>query len=104
MPPDHGGAMATTYVRREFFANIGTLLDAGILSDLSHTGVTWAQQDSPQSTAGQARLKTLTVWIAANADSRAAGLQACLARIQSTDSSVAAWVQVLPQEQTAKGV
>jgi Asp-tRNA(Asn)/Glu-tRNA(Gln) amidotransferase A subunit family amidase len=96
--------MAARFVRREFLGSIGALVGAGVLSDVSHAREAWGPQDGPQSARGQTGLETLTEWIAANAESRSAGMQSCLARIQSTDSSVAAWVQVLPQEQTGKGM
>ena len=73
-------------------------------SVIPHARELWAQQDVQKSAREQAHLETLTEWMAANVDIRAAGMQSCLARIQSADSSVAAWVQVLPQEQTGKGV
>jgi len=49
------------------------------------------------------RLATLSDWLRADRKSREAGLQSCLERIQATDSSIHAWVQVLPQEPTGTG-
>ncbi len=50
-----------------------------------------------------ARLETLTDWVRADAKTREAGLQACLERIQESDASIHAWVQVLPQKATGNG-
>ena len=49
------------------------------------------------------RLETLTDWIRADAKARQAGLRACQERIQKSDISIHAWVQVLPQQATGNG-
>ena len=48
-------------------------------------------------------LETLTDWVRADAKTREAGLQACLERIQELDTSIHAWVQVLPKKATGNG-
>jgi len=48
-------------------------------------------------------LETFTDWVRADAKTREAGLQACLERIQESDASIHAWVQVLPQKATGNG-
>jgi Asp-tRNA(Asn)/Glu-tRNA(Gln) amidotransferase A subunit family amidase len=49
------------------------------------------------------RLETLTEWLNASRDARARALQPTLDRIRAMDSSLHAWVQVLPQRPTAAG-
>jgi Asp-tRNA(Asn)/Glu-tRNA(Gln) amidotransferase A subunit family amidase len=49
------------------------------------------------------RLETFTDWFRADRKAREAGLQACLDRIQESDASIHAWVQVLPQKATGHG-
>ncbi len=49
------------------------------------------------------RLETFTQWLTASRKAREAALQPCLDRIQAMDSSVQAWVQVLPQKPTGTG-
>ena len=53
--------------------------------------------------AAASRLETFTDWARADAKTREAAMQACLARIQESDASIHAWVQVLPQEATGRG-
>jgi Asp-tRNA(Asn)/Glu-tRNA(Gln) amidotransferase A subunit family amidase len=48
-------------------------------------------------------LTTLSDWMSADSNARAAGVQACLKRIGSMDPSIHAWVQVLPQKPTGSG-
>ena len=50
-----------------------------------------------------ARLETLTEWIQASRDARARALQPAVDRIRAMDSSIHAWVQVLPQRPTGAG-
>jgi len=54
-------------------------------------------------TAQTARLETFTQWMSASRQARAAALEATLSHIKSTDSSIHAWVQVLPQRPTGDG-
>jgi amidase len=54
-------------------------------------------------TAQGARLETFTQWMSASREARAAALAATLSHIKSTDSSIHAWVQVLPQRPTGDG-
>ena len=49
------------------------------------------------------RLETLTQWLDASRKTRELGLQPCLDRIRDIDSSIHAWVQVLPQRPTGNG-
>ena len=49
------------------------------------------------------RLETFKDWIRADAKGREAGFQACLTRIQESDPTIHAWVQVLPQKATGEG-
>src|SRR5438046_2097151 len=49
------------------------------------------------------RLETLTQWLDASRKTRELALQPCLDRIRDMDSSIHAWVQVLPQRPTGKG-
>jgi len=49
------------------------------------------------------QLLTLTQWMNAKAAERQRGVQACLDRIKTMDSSIQAWVQVLPQGPTGNG-
>src|ERR1700722_9644598 len=49
------------------------------------------------------RLETLRDWWHADSKARASGLQSCLERIQATDASIHAWVQVLPQKPSGNG-
>jgi len=53
--------------------------------------------------AAQSQLSTLSDWMKADGRARASGLQSCLERIGATDSSIHAWVQVLPQKATGEG-
>lgn len=48
-------------------------------------------------------LETFTQWMNASREVRARALQPCLDRIRAMDSSVHAWVQVLPQRPTGDG-
>ena len=50
------------------------------------------------------RLETLSDWFHASSSARKAGLQDCLERIKVADPSIRAWVQVLPQEATGRGM
>ena len=49
-------------------------------------------------------LETLTQWLNATLPLRERALQSCLDRIRAMDSSIHAWVQVLPQEPTGSGM
>jgi len=49
------------------------------------------------------RLETLTQWLDASRKTRELALQPCLDRIRDIDSSIHAWVQVLPQRPTGNG-
>ena len=49
------------------------------------------------------RLETLTEWMNASRDTRARSLQPTVDRIRAMDTSLHAWVQVLPQRPTAAG-
>jgi Asp-tRNA(Asn)/Glu-tRNA(Gln) amidotransferase A subunit family amidase len=49
------------------------------------------------------QLLTFTDWLHATPPIRKSALQACLDRIKSLDSSIHAWVQILPQEPTGLG-
>src|SRR5947207_2836903 len=50
-----------------------------------------------------ARFETLSDWLRADRKAREAGLRSCLERIRAMDSSIQAWVQVLPQKPTGSG-
>ena len=49
------------------------------------------------------RLETLTQWLNASRKTRELALQPCLDRIREMDSTIHAWVQVLPQRSTGNG-
>ena len=49
------------------------------------------------------RLETLTEWMHASRDARARALQPAVDRIRAMDTSIHAWVQVLPQRPTGAG-
>lgn len=49
------------------------------------------------------RLETLTQWLHASRKARELALQPCLDRIRELDTSIHAWVQVLPQRPTGSG-
>ena len=49
-------------------------------------------------------VETFTQWLTASRQSRERALQSCLDRIRTMDSSIRAWVQVLPQRPTGDGV
>jgi Asp-tRNA(Asn)/Glu-tRNA(Gln) amidotransferase A subunit family amidase len=49
------------------------------------------------------RLTTFTEWMKASRDARARALQPAVDHIRATDSSIHAWVQVLPQRPTGEG-
>ena len=49
------------------------------------------------------RLETLTQWLHASGKERELALQPCLDRIRELDTSIHAWVQVLPQRPTGDG-
>jgi Asp-tRNA(Asn)/Glu-tRNA(Gln) amidotransferase A subunit family amidase len=49
------------------------------------------------------RLETLTEWLQASRDARARALQPAVDRIRAMDTSIQAWVQVLPQRPTGAG-
>jgi Asp-tRNA(Asn)/Glu-tRNA(Gln) amidotransferase A subunit family amidase len=49
-------------------------------------------------------LETFTQWLNASHPARERALQVCLERIQAVDSSIHAWVQVLPQKAPANGI
>ncbi|PYU33935.1 MAG: hypothetical protein DMG31_07590, partial [Acidobacteria bacterium] len=49
------------------------------------------------------RLETLTQWLHASRKERELALQPCLDRIRELDTSIHAWVQVLPQRPTGDG-
>src|SRR5271163_726312 len=53
--------------------------------------------------ASPSHLETLSDWLRADPKTRESGLQSCLERIKTQDTSVHAWVQVLPQEPTGQG-
>jgi len=53
-------------------------------------------------TSSPQQLETLSEWLRADRKSRESGLRSCLERIQATDVSIHAWVQVLPQEPTGQ--
>ncbi|MGH9591561.1 MAG: amidase family protein, partial [Bryobacteraceae bacterium] len=46
---------------------------------------------------------TLSDWLDSGRKARELGVQSCLERIQATDASIHAWVQVLPQKPTGDG-
>ena len=50
------------------------------------------------------RLETLTQWLNASRTTREQALQPCLDHIRALDSSIHAWVQVLPQRPTGAGI
>ena len=54
-------------------------------------------------TAQTSRLETLTQWAHASRKARQLALQSCLDRIRELDTSIHAWVQVLPQKSTGNG-
>ena len=54
-------------------------------------------------TAAPLGLETFAEWLRADRKTRQAGLQSCLARVKAEDSSIHAWVQVLPQKPTGNG-
>jgi Asp-tRNA(Asn)/Glu-tRNA(Gln) amidotransferase A subunit family amidase len=58
---------------------------------------------SLRATAAPPRLETLSDWLRAGQKAREAGLQSCLERIREKDTSIHAWVQVLPQKPTGDG-
>src|SRR5229473_7656959 len=49
------------------------------------------------------RLETFTQWLTASRKDREAALQPCLDRIRAMDSSIHAWVQVMPEKPTGNG-
>ena len=49
------------------------------------------------------RLETFTEWLNASRKARTLALQPCVERIRTLDSSIEAWVQVLPQKPTGNG-
>jgi Asp-tRNA(Asn)/Glu-tRNA(Gln) amidotransferase A subunit family amidase len=53
--------------------------------------------------AAPSHLETLSDWLRADRKARDSGLQLCLERIGAQDTSVHAWVQVLPQKPTGNG-
>lgn len=53
--------------------------------------------------AQRAPLETFTQWMQASPGDRAAGVKACLQRIQNLDPEIRAWVQVLPQAALGDG-
>jgi Asp-tRNA(Asn)/Glu-tRNA(Gln) amidotransferase A subunit family amidase len=55
------------------------------------------------SAAAPSRLETLSDWLKADRKARASGLQSCLERIGAMDTSIHAWVHVLPQKATGNG-
>ena len=54
-------------------------------------------------TSAPPRLETLIDWWKADRKARESGLHSCLERIQATDATIHAWVQVLPQKPTGNG-
>jgi len=58
---------------------------------------------SLRATAAPSQLETLSDWLRADQKARESGLQSCLERIAAKDSSIHAWVQVLPQKSTGNG-
>jgi Asp-tRNA(Asn)/Glu-tRNA(Gln) amidotransferase A subunit family amidase len=48
-------------------------------------------------------LETFAEWLRADRKTRQTGLQSCLARVKAEDTSIHAWVQVLPQKPTGDG-
>src|SRR5438034_513917 len=54
-------------------------------------------------TSQKPRLETLTQWLDASRKTRELALQPCLDRIRDMDSSIHAWVHVLPQRPTGNG-
>ena len=53
---------------------------------------------------GALPLETFTQWLNASSPERERALQACLDRIRAADSSIHAWVQVLPQKPPRNGI
>jgi hypothetical protein len=53
--------------------------------------------------AAPSRLETLSDWLRADRAARLSGLQSCLERIGAMETTIHAWVQVLPQEATGNG-
>ena len=70
--------------------NRRTLLFASVASSL-------------RTAAAPSRLETLSDWLRADRKARDSGLQSCLERIGAMDTSIHAWVQVLPQKPTGNG-
>jgi Asp-tRNA(Asn)/Glu-tRNA(Gln) amidotransferase A subunit family amidase len=56
-----------------------------------------------RSTVQEPRLETLTQWLSASRETRQRALQSCVDRIRVMDTSIHAWVQVLPQQTTGDG-
>src|SRR5262249_47279620 len=57
----------------------------------------------PQLIAQSPRLETFSDWIQADRDARKRGVEQCLERIRTLDTSIHAWVQVQPEQPTADG-
>lgn len=62
-----------------------------------------ASASSLRTAAAPSRLETLSDWLRAGRKARDSGLQSCLEHIGATDTSIHAWVQVLPQKPTGSG-
>jgi Asp-tRNA(Asn)/Glu-tRNA(Gln) amidotransferase A subunit family amidase len=58
---------------------------------------------SLRATAAPSRLETLSDWLRADSKARESGLQSCLERIGAEDTSIHAWVQVMPEKPTGNG-
>jgi Asp-tRNA(Asn)/Glu-tRNA(Gln) amidotransferase A subunit family amidase len=56
-----------------------------------------------QASGTQPRLETFTQWLNASREAREAALQPCVDRLRAMDTSIQAWVQVLPQKATGNG-
>jgi Asp-tRNA(Asn)/Glu-tRNA(Gln) amidotransferase A subunit family amidase len=67
---------------------------------LSLVGMSLAAQRLP---AASEKMETLADWLRASRATRKAALASCLERIERMDSSIHAWVQVLPQPQIGDG-
>jgi Asp-tRNA(Asn)/Glu-tRNA(Gln) amidotransferase A subunit family amidase len=79
--------MNTTVTRRGFLASISA-------------AVAWCP---PEVSAQNRHLETVTQWLNASREERAAGVKACVDRIRDTDPKIHAWVQVAPQPALGDG-
>ena len=67
------------------------------------TGLSAAIYPQAPQSKPKAELSSLTRWMSATPKERELGVQACLDRIREMDSSIQAWVQILPEEPTGTG-